>query len=691
MIRSLLSLSLAASLLLLLIAPPAPLAVAGATASPEKEQEVKIILERMEADVLAFRSAMESAYADRCSTETLTQCAYSNYNDCTSSLPNQICMEPEELIMSACGSGQECNALWSKTVSTVTFPSALAQGYNANPTDPELIETACYTRRTEEYMVDKYKDDQAFWSQYGVSPSWTYFGAHNGMFRQIPATHAQTCGLYDPRRRPWFVAASSGPKDVVLVIDTSGSMDDYGRMALAREAAITIVETLTVADRVAIVPFSTSAYMLGGETKLIRATKDNKDRLIRAIKGLSANGATNFGAAFSTAFNAIDTTIRQESTSGCNIAVLFMTDGQITEGIGANSVISLVNEQIRDLSTRYGRKAVVLTFSLGVNADHDVTKTIACQTNGIWTPVDDLAFGGDLVSAMSSYYKLFALGLGEGDNGDFTAWVEPYMFFTEGKMGTTVSAPVYDRSVDPPLFLGVVAVDSLMDALEQVLGEDATSSAMLERFVLLSTARCPRLNLTECELDALRYLGGGEDATCGKCTSGRSGIVPEQCRAVSDLPRDLWANTEYDGKEYHERACCELGESSPSDQCTGPRGFGAAASSLSTGAIVGIAVAAIGVALLICCYCYRKKAKTSRNEFAASNGKASGGSNTSNQQRQQRQTNGASTTNGSKKRAPRPDKDIPVVQASVVSGSGTGYDGVNVAMPPSANPGYVQN
>ena len=109
---------------------------------------------------------------------------------------------------------------------------------------------------------------------------------------------SEQCGVYDPRRRPWFVAASSGPKDVVLVIDTSGSMNDYGRMAIAKEAAITIVETLTVGDRFAVVSFDSTATQLAGEDKLIRATTENKRLLIESIKQLEAGGATNFFDAF---------------------------------------------------------------------------------------------------------------------------------------------------------------------------------------------------------------------------------------------------------------------------------------------------------------------------------------------------------------------------------------------------------
>ena len=344
-----------------------------------------------------------------------------------------------------------------------------------------------------------------------------------------------------------FNLVGSGPKDIVLVIDVSGSMNDYRRMDLAKEAASVIVDTLTVADRVAVVAFSSRASVVGGGRGLVRATHENKKQLIEAINNLEAKGATNFYAGFDTAFNTVRETIKSESTSGCHVAILFLTDGQITEGPGANSVIGLVRQQTDQLKEQYNRFGVIFTFSLGHQADHTTPKSIACRTNGIWTPVNDMS--DDLINAMSSYYKLFALGLGEGGNEDFAAWVEPYEFANPaGAMGTTVSAPVYDRSVDPPLFLGVVGIDIYMDTIEKVLGEGATSSAMLDRFVRLSTAQCPAIELSECELEALRFLGGGEEATCGlevdPSCSNYNGIVPEKCPFISDLPNDLWDNTE---------------------------------------------------------------------------------------------------------------------------------------------------
>ena len=345
-----------------------------------------------------------------------------------SSVPNQQCMKADELVIEACaGSGGNCNALWDKTTSVVSIPEALAKGEHDNPTDPEIIETACYTLLAEDYMRQKYENDEIFWDSYNVQPSWTYFGAHNGLFRKLPANAQEECGNYDPRLRPWFVAASSGPKDVVIILDVSGSMSDHGRLDLAKEAAITVVETLTISDRVAVIIFSDYANQIpAGNEFLLRATSENKKLLIDSIRELAEGGSTNFHDGFKHAFDALERTIAQEYTSGCNIAILFMTDGVRTAGPDTDEVLHLIDNSTQRLASVSGRDTKIFTFSLGVTADRLATKEIACNANGIWTPVDD--FDGDLVGAMASYYKLFALGL--GNYTDFTAWVEPYEFFS---------------------------------------------------------------------------------------------------------------------------------------------------------------------------------------------------------------------------------------------------------------------
>lgn len=56
-----------------------------------------------------------------------------------------------------------------------------------------------------------------------------YIGTSFGFFRGYPGTKQNSingvCNLdYDTRVRPWYVSAASGAKNVIIVIDISGSM-----------------------------------------------------------------------------------------------------------------------------------------------------------------------------------------------------------------------------------------------------------------------------------------------------------------------------------------------------------------------------------------------------------------------------------------------------------------------------------
>ena len=199
-------------------------------------------------------------------------------------------------------------------------------------------------------------------------------------------------------------------------------------------------------------------------------------------------------------------------------------------------------------------------------------------------------------------------------------------------MGTTVSVPVYDKSVEPPLFLGVAGVDVHLDEIEEILGEDASSSSMLNRFVLLSTARCPKIELSDLELNALRFLGGGDEATCEAtnatdATTGFAGIVPEQCPFQSDLPRNLWTNTEMEGKAYVDRACCETGGAVPSDSCPAhveaeSRGEEGGSDS-STGVIIGVVVGVVAVVAILALVFVMKKRQSSKSGTGDEEGRPS--------------------------------------------------------------------
>ena len=67
------------------------------------------------------------------------------------------------------------------------------------------------------------------------------------------------------------MAATSGAKNVLIIIDVSGSMSDGSRMSLAKDAAQSVVSTLGNTDFVGLVKFESSAEKVYSK-RILRAT-----------------------------------------------------------------------------------------------------------------------------------------------------------------------------------------------------------------------------------------------------------------------------------------------------------------------------------------------------------------------------------------------------------------------------------
>ena len=64
---------------------------------------------------------------------------------------------------------------------------------------------------------------------------------------------------YDPRRRPWYLSGSNGPKNVIFILDSSGSMQTSSRMSMLKTAAKKLVDSMTFADYIGIIDFDETA------------------------------------------------------------------------------------------------------------------------------------------------------------------------------------------------------------------------------------------------------------------------------------------------------------------------------------------------------------------------------------------------------------------------------------------------
>ena len=277
---------------------------------------------------------VETAYAARCDL-TASSCANSNYDEKNAKFPSPSC--PDFLGSATCG---DCDTLLDYTVSAVWLPEAIADGTDGNPTDDEVKESICYTRDVDAFMIAE-TDANIASGYYGERPPQMYYGAQNGAFRIYPGRGRESPYTYDPRKRPWYVAASSGPKDVLLVLDVSGSMSNSGRMGLMQTAANTIISQLTIGDHVGIVTFSSTAGLVNPTNYLMQATAENIATLTDRVNSLSPGGTTNFYAAFERAFDLLDDSVGMEFTSSCHKAILFLTDGEMTSSLAGNTQAEL--------------------------------------------------------------------------------------------------------------------------------------------------------------------------------------------------------------------------------------------------------------------------------------------------------------------------------------------------------------
>ncbi|KAJ8936838.1 hypothetical protein NQ314_012154, partial [Rhamnusium bicolor] len=137
--------------------------------------------------------------------------------------------------------------------------------------------------------------DKTFKNNYKLDPtlSWQYFGSSTGFMRQFPAMiwSQEPIDLFDCRTRSWYIEAASSPKDIVILVDRSGSMTGM-RREIARHVVHNILDTLGNNDYVNIFTFSntTEALVECFDKQLVQPS--NSSRIIEnPKKGANCNQA----------------------------------------------------------------------------------------------------------------------------------------------------------------------------------------------------------------------------------------------------------------------------------------------------------------------------------------------------------------------------------------------------------------
>ncbi|XP_076657366.1 voltage-dependent calcium channel subunit straightjacket isoform X3 [Halictus rubicundus] len=299
------------------------------------------------------------------------------------------------------------------------------------------VPTNVYERASDVIRAIKWSEelDKTFINNYDQDPSlsWQYFGSATGFMRQYPATDwlMETVDLFDCRTRSWYIEAATSPKDVVILIDTSGSMTGM-RREIARHVVNNILDTLGNNDFVNIITFSniTKEVVPCFNDTLVQANLANVRELKRAISNLDTEKIANFSLALSTAFELLESYRDEREGARCNQAIMLITDGV---PYNYKDIFETYNwKDNQDEPFKADMPVRMFTYLIGREvADVREVQWMACANRGYFVHLCTLA---EVREQVLKYVPVMARPLVLGRNDHPTIWTPVYADITDPKM-----------------------------------------------------------------------------------------------------------------------------------------------------------------------------------------------------------------------------------------------------------------
>lgn len=304
--------------------------------------------------------------------------------------------------------------------------------------------------------------DKLFARYYGHINSWVYFGSDAGVMISWPGAASArgqsgdsgvdellgNCEQYDPRIRPWYLEATSAPRNLIVLIDASSSMNSSAgvnskmtKWNLATEVVTSVLSITRFSDAVACIILNKAGVSDSESIDLIEGGEESQDKLLESLDDIQPHGEKLIQEGFKRAFQILRRAEQKEiKTTGCQEVILLITDGLISstqeEDQYMTEILEMLKEEQETLKTI--SKASIFVSTIGEDADHRLVKHIACQNNAIWIPVLP---GRNILSQMHSFMSFFANQLIQ-NNGDII-WSRFYEdFLGQGTM-TTGTRPIF--------------------------------------------------------------------------------------------------------------------------------------------------------------------------------------------------------------------------------------------------------
>ncbi len=166
------------------------------------------------------------------------------------------------------------------------------------------------------------------------------------------------------------------PSNIVLLIDTSGSMNAYNKLPLVKSALSMLLESLGEKDTIAIV-----TYASGTRVALEPTPATEKETILNTIESLSAYGSTAGASGINLAYEQAE----KGKLKNGNNRIILCTDGDFNVGISSDAELTKLIETKRES----GIYLSVLGFGMGNYKDSKM-ENLADKGNGNYAYIDNL-------------------------------------------------------------------------------------------------------------------------------------------------------------------------------------------------------------------------------------------------------------------------------------------------------------
>uniref|UniRef100_A0A8C4IPA8 Calcium channel, voltage-dependent, alpha 2/delta subunit 1a n=1 Tax=Dicentrarchus labrax TaxID=13489 RepID=A0A8C4IPA8_DICLA len=297
---------------------------------------------------------------------------------------------------------------------------------------------------------------------------WQVFGSATGMARYYPASpwmnssnSANKIDLYDVRRRPWYIQGAASPKDMLILVDASGSVSGL-TLKLIRTSVSKMLETLSDDDYVNVVYFNDKASYASCFENLVQANVRNKRMLKDAVQNITAKGITNYRGGFELAFEQLAQ--MNVSRANCNKIIMLFTDGG--------------EEKAEEIFKKYNPNQAVriFTFSVGQhNYDKGPIQWMACTNKGYYYEIPSI--GAIRINTQEYLDVLGRPMVKDNKKAKQVQWTNVYLDALELGLVITGTLPVFNKTntgskkaqkFQNQLILGVMGIDVSLEDIKRL-------------------------------------------------------------------------------------------------------------------------------------------------------------------------------------------------------------------------------